>query len=75
MCVHVSVCGRRRDLEEKNRPPDLIRGKALAGNGFGTQSNCPYFRSEPYIFTDMNIATARSVLAAIIKVVWSLRAV
>lgn len=74
-CVYVSVCGRRRDLEEKNRPPDLIRGKALAGNGFGTQLNCPYFRRELYIFTDINIARVTSILAAITKVVWSVGAV
>lgn len=72
--MYMNVCGRRRDLEEKNRPPDLIRGKALAGNGFGTQSKCPYFRSELYIFTDMNIAALSSFLAAISKVVWSRRA-
>lgn len=71
----MSVCGRRRDLEEKNRPPDLIRGKALAGNGFGTQLNCPYFRRELYIFTDINIARVTSILAAITKVVWSVGAV
>ena len=64
-----------KDLEQKSRPPDLIREKALVGNGFGTQSNCPYFRSRPYIFSDMNIATVRSILPVLIKVVWGLRAV
>lgn len=71
----MSVCGRRRDLEEKNRPLDVIREKALEGNGFKTQLNYPYFRGELYIFTDINIARVTSILTAVTKVVWSLGAV
>lgn len=71
MCVWEEKISKRI----KDRPLDLIRGKALVGNVFETQSNCPYFSSNPYIFTDMNTGTVRPVLAPIIKAVWRPRAV
>lgn len=37
-------------MRNKNRPPDLIRQKALVGNGFGTHSKSPHFKERVVLF-------------------------